>query len=65
MLLRRVVAAKVVTEFIAGELYPKDEANTPNVYKIPAVLNLNGDGKLEVIVHSQYYDKTVFPPFGH
>ncbi len=55
----------MVTEFIAGELYPKDEANTPNVYKIPAVLDLNGDGKLEVIVHSQYYDKTVFPPFGN
>ncbi len=56
VLLRRVVAGKAVTEFIAGELYPKDESTTPNVYRIPAVLDLNGDGKLEVIVHSQYYE---------
>jgi hypothetical protein len=55
-LLRRVVAGKVVTEFITGQLYPKDESSTPNVYEIPAVLDLNGDGKLEVIVHSHYYE---------
>lgn len=56
VLLRRVVAGKVQTEFVAGELYLKDEPNTPNVYEIPAVLDLNGDGKLEVIVHSHYYE---------
>lgn len=56
VLLRRVVGGKVETEFVAGELYPRDESNTPNVYEIPAVLDLNGDGKLEVIVHSQYYE---------
>jgi len=26
------------------------------VYKIAAVLDLNGDGRLEVIVHSFYYE---------
>jgi hypothetical protein len=56
VLLRRVVAGKVQTEFIAGEVYAKDESNAPNVYEIPAVLDLNGDGKLEVIVHSHYYE---------
>lgn len=56
VLLRRVVAGKVQTEFISGELYPKDESSAPNVYEIPAVLDLNGDGKLEVIVHSHYYE---------
>lgn len=56
VLLRRVVARKVVTEFVTGQLYPKDESSTPSVYKILAVLDLNGDGKLEVIVHSQYYE---------
>jgi len=56
VLLRRVVAGKVVTEFITGQLYPKDESSTPNVYEIPAVLDLNGDGKLEVIVHSHSYE---------
>ena len=34
----------------------KDEIQPPNVYEIPAVLDLNGDGKLEVIVDSQYYE---------
>jgi hypothetical protein len=56
VLLRRVVAGKVQTEFIAGELYPKDESSAPNVYEIPAVLDLNGDDKLEVIVRSHYYE---------
>jgi hypothetical protein len=56
VLLRRVVAGKVQTEFVGGELYLKDESNAPNVYEIPAVLDLNGDGKLEVIYHSQYYE---------
>jgi hypothetical protein len=54
VLLRRVVAGKVQTEFVAGQVFPKDD--TPNVYEVPAVLDLNGDGKLEVIVHSQYYE---------
>jgi hypothetical protein len=54
VLLRRVVAGKAETEFVAGQVFPTDD--TPNVYEVPAVLDLNGDGKLEVIVHSQYYE---------
>jgi hypothetical protein len=55
--LRRVVAGKVQTQLVAGELYPKpDEPVAPNVYQVAAVLDLNGDGKLEVIVHSFYYE---------
>jgi hypothetical protein len=56
VLLRRVVAGKVETELIAGEFYVKDESNASNLYEIPGVLDLNGDGKLEVIVHSHYYE---------
>jgi len=56
-MLRRVVAGKVQTQLVAGEVYPKpDESVAPNVYKTAAVLDLNGDGKLEVIVHSFYYE---------
>jgi hypothetical protein len=55
VLLRRMVAGKVETEFVAGQVFPKDD-DTPNVYEVPAVLDLNGDGKLEVIVHSRYYE---------
>jgi hypothetical protein len=57
VILRRVVAGKVQTQLVAGEVYPKpDEPVAPNVYQIAAVLDLNGDGKLEVIVHSFYYE---------
>jgi hypothetical protein len=57
VILRRLVASKVQTQLVAGELYPKpDEPVAPNVYQVAAVLDLNGDGKLEVIVHSFYYE---------
>ena len=56
VLLRRVVAGKVQTELVAGELYVKDESSASNLYEIQGVLDLNGDGKLEVIVHSHYYE---------
>jgi hypothetical protein len=56
VLLRRAVAGKVQTELVAGEVYAKDESTTPHVYEVLAVLDLNGDGKLELIVHSHYYE---------
>jgi hypothetical protein len=57
VILRRVTAGKVRTQVVAGEVYPNpDESVAPNVYKIAAVLDMNGDGKLEVIVHSFYYE---------
>ncbi len=56
VLLRRVVAGKVETELIAGDFYVKDESSASNLYELRGVLDLNGDGKLEVIVHSHYYE---------
>jgi hypothetical protein len=57
VILRRVVAGRVQTELVAGEVYQKpDESVAPDVYQVTAVLDLNGDGKLEVIVHSFYYE---------
>jgi hypothetical protein len=56
VLLRRVVAGKVQTELVAGDLYVKDESSPSNLFEIPGVFDLNGDGKLEVIVHSHYYE---------
>lgn len=61
VLLRRVVAGKVETQLIEGEFYPKaytktPEFNAPNAYKMIAVLDLDGDGKMEVVIASQYYE---------
>jgi len=56
VLLRRVVAGKVETELIAGEFYVKDESSPAHLFEIRGVFDLNGDGKLEVIIHSHYYE---------
>jgi hypothetical protein len=57
VILRRVVGGKVQTQLVASEVYAKtDASNAPNLYSIAAVLDLNGDGKLEVVVHSFYYE---------
>ena len=55
--LRRLVGGKVVTQILEGEFYEKaTEFSAPNVHSIGGVLDLNGDGKMEVILHSQYYE---------
>jgi hypothetical protein len=57
VILRHVVDENVQTKLVAGEVYAKpDESVAPNVYNLAAVLDLNGDGKLEVIIHSFYYE---------
>jgi hypothetical protein len=57
VILRCLVDGNVQTKLVAGEVYAKsDESVAPNVYNLAAVLDLNGDGKLEVIVHSFYYE---------
>ncbi len=62
VLLRRVVAGKVETQLVEGEFYPKayvrkeDTFDAPNAYKVIAVLDLNGDGKMEIVVGSRYYE---------
>ena len=62
VLLRRVVAGKVETQLVEGEFHPKayvrkeDSFDAPNAYKVIAVLDLDGDGKMEIVVRSDYYE---------
>ena len=65
VLLRRVVAGKVETQLIVGEFYPKaypkakqeeGRFDAPNAYKVIATLDVDGDGKMEVVVDSHYYE---------
>src|SRR6476660_8654585 len=62
VLLRRVVAGKVETQLVEGEFHPKayvrkeDSFDAPNAYKVIAVLDLDGDGKMEIVVGSSYYE---------
>ena len=57
VILRRVVDGKVRTQLVDGEIYPKAKTfNAPSSYEIAAILDLDGDGKLEVVVHSAYYE---------
>lgn len=57
VLLRRMVHGRVRTLLVAGEFYPKAKTfNAPSEYEIAAVLDLNGDGRMEVVVHSAYYE---------
>lgn len=65
VLLRRVVAGKVETQLVDGEFHPKayvrkdDSFDAPNVYTLIAVLDLDGDGKMEIVVNSSYYEGAV------
>jgi hypothetical protein len=65
VLLRRLVAGKVETQLIVGEFYPKAYSkaaqeegrfDAPNAYKVIATLDVDGDGKMEVVVASDYYE---------
>jgi hypothetical protein len=65
VILRRVVAGKVETQLIVGEFYPnaypkaaqeEGRFEAPNAYKVVATLDLDGDGKMEIVVDSDYYE---------
>jgi hypothetical protein len=71
VLLRRVVAGKIETQLVEGEFHPKayvsKEASfdAPSSYKVIATLDLDGDGKLEVVVSSDYYEGEQMTIYGY
>lgn len=64
VILRRVVEGKVQTQLLTGEFYTKKENfSAPYRHVVRAILDLDGDGKMEVVIHSAYYEgdsNTVF-----
>jgi hypothetical protein len=62
VLMRRVVGGKVETQLVEGEFHPNayvrkgDNFDAPNAHKVIAILDLDGDGKMEIVVGSNYYE---------
>jgi len=57
VMLERMVAGKPKAELVAGEFYPEAKSdNPPNKYEIAALLDFNGDGKIDMVVRSAYYE---------
>ncbi|HEX8887635.1 MAG TPA: hypothetical protein VF779_00555 [Pyrinomonadaceae bacterium] len=56
VVLRKVIGGKVRDIELGGEFYPKFKEVTPNQYEVSGVLDLNGDGKMEVILSIDYYE---------
>ncbi|MES2593817.1 MAG: hypothetical protein V4662_00695 [Verrucomicrobiota bacterium] len=55
--MRRMVKGQVRTQVLSGAAYPKtDQENSPSTYEVAGVLDLDGDGKLEVLVRTGYYE---------
>lgn len=54
----RKVSGKTVDEILLeGDFIKKNiEFGAPNAYKISAIADLNGDGKMEVVVFGEYYE---------
>jgi hypothetical protein len=56
----------VKTQLVEGEFHPKAypgkgsgpdaSFDAPNAYKVVGTFDLDGDGKLEIVIHSDYYE---------
>jgi hypothetical protein len=56
-LIRKMVAGKVKTILLGGEFVTKGfPFGAPNTYWVSAVMDLNGDGKLEIVHNASYYE---------
>jgi hypothetical protein len=57
VLLRTLVNGRVQTVSLAKEIYTRNQTfAAPNEHRIGAVLDANGDGKMEIVLRSRYYE---------
>ena len=57
VMIRRIVGKTVQNTVLDGEFMAKSvDFSAPSEYKISAIADLNGDGKMEIIMHSAYYE---------
>lgn len=57
VVLRKVVAGKVKNIFLAEEYVKKFvEFGAPNRFEVSGIADLNGDGKMEIVVFGEYYE---------
>ncbi|MCB1024016.1 MAG: hypothetical protein KDB79_06495 [Acidobacteria bacterium] len=56
LLVPKINKENVENILLAGEFYPKAaEFNAPNEYDLTGLLDLNGDGKMEIVIYGAYY----------
>jgi hypothetical protein len=57
LLFRKIVNGKAQNNILAGEFIKKAvKFGAPNEYGISSIADLNGDGSMEIIIRSQYYE---------
>jgi hypothetical protein len=57
VMIERVIDGKTKTELVDGEFYPEAKADSaPNRFEIAALLDLNDDGKIDLVLRSAYYE---------
>jgi hypothetical protein len=67
LFLRKIVNGKVENLYIAKDIIPSvtEETNSAAIaYKVLAILDFNGDGKMEILVRSEYIDGTGYLLYG-
>jgi len=57
VMVERIVGGKPKAKLVAGEFYPEAKSDAaPNKFELAALLDLNGDGKIDIVVRSAYYE---------
>ena len=57
VLLRKIIGGKAQNIILDGEFITKNiDVGAPNQYEISSIADLNGDGKMEIVIYGKYYE---------